>query len=273
MGIRYLKNMKFDILKFKRDTLGGVLLHLLLAIAALVLIAVLYFYAYLPSSTNHGESITVPDVEGKKISELEDFLGKRTLRYEVNDSSYSADYPPLTVLRQYPPAGAKVKEGRKILISVNRLDPPTVPVPDLIDGSVVNADAVLRSNELKRGRIETVSGPFNVVKEMHYKGRVLAAGDRIPKGSIVDLVVMDGGGGPFDAPDVMSLSLEDAKVLILGSNLTMGRIIPVGDTTGRENVVLKQKPEPNNKVRFYDVVDLWIGEPGTEIPEDEQGEN
>jgi len=37
--------MKFDILKFKRDTLGGMLLHLLLAIAALVLIAVLHSYA------------------------------------------------------------------------------------------------------------------------------------------------------------------------------------------------------------------------------------
>src|SRR5882672_2185392 len=145
--------MKFDILKFKRDTLGGMLIHLLLAFAALVLIAILYFYAYLPSSTNHGMSITVPDVEGMQISQLEDFLVKRNLRYEVNDSSYSSEYPPLTVLRQYPPAGAKVKEDRKILISVNRIDPPTVPVPDLVDGSVVNADAVLRSNELKRGRI------------------------------------------------------------------------------------------------------------------------
>lgn len=264
--------MKFDILKFKRDTLGGMLFHLLLAFAALLLIAILYFYAYLPSSTNHGMSITVPDVEGMQISQLEDFLVKRNLRYEVNDSSYSSEFPPLTVLRQYPPAGAKVKEDRKILISVNRIDPPTVPVPDLVDGSVVNADAVLRSNELKRGRIELVSGPFNVVKEMKHRGHTIAAGERVPKGSTIDLVVMDGGNDPFEVPDMIGKDLEDAKFLILGTNLSLGSVFVVGDTTGGTGVVLKQKPDTNEKVKVGDVVDLWIGQLGTEIP-DETGEN
>jgi beta-lactam-binding protein with PASTA domain len=265
--------MKFDILKFKRDTLGGLLIHLLLALTALLLIAILYFYAYLPSSTNHGMSITVPDVEGMQISQLEDFLVKRNLRYEVYDSSYSSDFPPLTVLRQVPPAGAKVKEDRKILISVNRINPPTVPLPGIIETSVVNADAVLRSNELKRGTIELVAGPFNVVKEMKYKGHTVAPGELVPKGSTIDLIVMDGGNNvPYELPDMIGKDLEDAKFLILGSNLSLGSVIVVGDTTGGTAVVLKQKPDVNEKVRVGDVVDLWIGEPGTEIP-DENGEN
>lgn len=262
--------MKLDLRKYKSDTLGGLLLHVLLAGSVLLLLFLVYFFAYLPSTTNHGESITVPSIEGMQISKLEDFLIKRNLRYEVNDSAYSSEYPPLTVLKQYPAAGAKVKEGRKIFISINRVSPPTVPVPALVDGSVVNADAVLRSNELKRGRIELVAGPFNVVKEMKYQGRTIEAGEAVPKGSVIDLVVMDGGSTSFEAPDYLGLNLEDAKVIIFGSNLNIGNITLVGDTLGTQAVILKQKPEPKENIKVGDVVDLWIGKPGTLVPDDEE---
>src|SRR6188768_1514474 len=115
--------MKIAFKKFKSNTLGGLLLNLLAAVGILIVIAILYFYAYLPAITNHNDTITVPNIEGMQISELEDMLVRRNLRFEVNDSSYSADYPPLTVLKQYPAAGSKVKEGRNIFISVNRVKP------------------------------------------------------------------------------------------------------------------------------------------------------
>ncbi|MEP6735273.1 MAG: PASTA domain-containing protein [Chryseolinea sp.] len=265
--------MKFDIRKFKTDTLGGLLLNFALACILLVALAIVYFFVYLPNTTNHGQTITVPSIEGMKIDALEDFLVKKSLRFEVNDSAYSPEFPPLTVLRQYPQAGSKVKEGRKIFISVNRLTPPTVPVPALVDGSVVNADAVLRSNELRRGNIELVPGPFNIVKEMKYKGNKLEAGDPVPKGAVIDLVVMDGGSGAdFKADSFIGSSLEDAKFVIFGQNLNLGNVELVGDTTGG-GVVLKQKPAPNENIKVGDAVDLWIGKPGTDVPGDDDPEN
>lgn len=242
----------------------------MLACFTIAVLCVLYFFAYLPNATNHGQSITVPNIEGMQLSQLEDFLIKRNLRYEINDSAYSAEYPPLTVLKQYPHAGAKVKEGRNIFISINRLNPPTVPVPNLIDGSVVNAEAVLRSNELKRGKIELVAGPFNVVKEMKFQGHSIAPLERVPKGSTIDLVVMDGGSKDFESPDYTGLALEDAKVIIFGSNLNLGNVVVVGDTTDGNPVVIKQKPAANENIRVGDVVDLWIGKPDTSVPDDEQ---
>ncbi len=265
--------MKFGILKYKRNTLGGVIIHLFLAGVLLGILCVLYFFAYLPNTTNHGQSITVPNIEGMQLEELEDFLVKRNLRYEINDSSYSEEYPPLTVLKQYPQAGSKVKEGRNIFISINRLNPPTVPVPNLVDGSVVNAEAVLRSNELKRGKIELVPGPFNVVKEMKFQGQVIAPSERVPKGSIIDLVVMDGGSKDFEAPDYTGQTLEDAKVVIFGSNLNLGNVVIVGDTTGGGAVVIRQKPEAKEIIKVGDVVDLWIGKPSTSDSDEEEVEN
>ena len=264
--------MKFSFrnlgLSFKSNTLGGLLLHMTVAASIIIVLCVFYFYAYLPHVTNHGESITVPSVEGLPITKVEGFLESHDLRYEVNDSSYSADYPPLTVLKQYPAAGAKVKENRKIFVSVNRKNPPTVKMPDLIDGSLTNAEAVLRGSELKRGKIRLVSGPFlNVVKEMQVDGNKVVPGVLVPKGTMVDLVVMDGGSTKLPTPNVLGFTYEDAKVNILGSNLNIGDVTLVGDTT--DGVILKQEPTPGEMTMVGDVVNVWIGKEGTEVPEED----
>jgi eukaryotic-like serine/threonine-protein kinase len=266
--------MKSIFKKYKSSTLGGILLSVAIVTAFFLVSGVSYFYIYLPSSTNHGESITVPNIEGMHMNELETFLVDRGLRYEVNDSSYSDGAAPLTILKQYPAAGTKVKEGRKIFISVNRVTPPTVPLPDLVDGSLINAEAVLRGNELKRGRIQLIRGPFfNLVKEMHYAGRKVEAGTRIPKGSTIDLVIEDGGSPDIPMADIVGYPLDEAKELIFGYNLHLGEIHVVGDTVNNGPVViLKQVPEPQQKLRAGDVVDVWVGKKGTEVPAEIENE-
>lgn len=265
--------MGFSLKKFKTDSLRGFLLHFAVVATLLLLLAVSFFYAYLPSATNSGETITVPNIEGMHIDELEEFLGSRNLRWEVNDSSYSDEAPPLTILKQFPSSGALVKENRKIFISVNRVQPPTTPIPNLIDGSLTNAFAVLRGNDLKPGKIQLKSSPFlNLVLEMRYDGRPIEAGTRIPKGSVIDLVVGDGGTDTVATPYVIGFTIEDAKVLLFGNNLTIF-VEAVGDTLGVNPVILKQKPHPYENIRVGDVVTLWVGKEGTPVPEDEEEEN
>ena len=117
--------------------------HVFLIVILGLLLLLSFFYIYLPISTNHGETVTVPDLEGIDFEDLDEFLLKRDLRYEVSDSSYSGKYPPMAVLLQFPKAGAKVKENRKIYITLNRVNPPTTAMPDLTIGSLRNAEAVL----------------------------------------------------------------------------------------------------------------------------------
>jgi eukaryotic-like serine/threonine-protein kinase len=256
--------------KYNNETLGGVLIHLLAATLIIMLLCVLYFYAYLPNITNHGETITVPNVEGQPFKKVVAFLEEHDLRYEISDSTYSSEYPPLTILKQVPVAGSKVKEQRKIYLSINRVTPPTVPMPDLIDGSLINADAVLKGSELRRGKIHLVRGPFlNVVKEMRIDGKTVAPLTRVPKGTIVDLVVMDGGSPYLPAPDVIGMTLEDAKIPLLGSNLSIGSIHLVGDTVGVKAVILKQNPPPQENIKVGDVVELWVGAKGSDADDPE----
>lgn len=260
--------MKSTNKKESKSTLGGLLVHMLVAGSLLIGLCIFYFYAYLPGITNHGESITVPNIEGLSVTKVEQFLKSHDLRFEVNDSSYSSQYPPLTVLKQYPAAGSKVKENRKVYVSVNRINPPTVHMPDILNTSLINAEAVLKGSELKRGKIQLVRGPFlNLVQEIKIGGKKVAPGAKIPKGTVVDLVVMDGGSIYLPTPNVLDYPFEEAQFSLIGSNLNLN-VTLVGDTTGVNAVVLKQKPGPNENIKVGDVVQLWIGEPNTELPPD-----
>lgn len=261
---------------FRSKSVRGLLVNLAIPLGIIVVIAIFYFYIYLPNVTNHGESVTVPDLTGMQVEELDSFLAEHDLRYSVNDSAYSSEFQPLTVLRQFPRAGSNVKENRMIYISINRVTPPTLPLPDLVDRSLINAEVVLKSNELVRGKIIYEPSPFqNLVKEMQHQGKTIAPGTRIQKGAIIDLVVGDGNGpADFIVGSLLGDSFERAKFKLGGWDLHLGKVeIPEGiDTTGIEIFVFKQFPMPGDSVRVGDPVDLWIGPKGYTEPEEEGDE-
>ena len=256
---------------FKGDSIKTLVASVGIPAGIILVIAIIFFFIYLPGATNHGESVTVPDLTGIKVEELESYLKEHDLRYAVNDSTYSDEHPPLAVLRQFPKAGSKVKLNRVIYVSLNRVTPPTLPVPDLVDRSLINAEVVLKSNELKRGKIIYEASQFqNLVLEMRMNGQPIIAGTRIVKGSTIDLVVGDGNGpADFTIGNLVGDSYERAIFKLRGWNLHLGNIeIPEGvDTTGIEPIVFKQYPLPGDSVRVGDPVDIWIAPKGYKEPD------
>lgn len=266
---------------FKRDkdkkyTLGRTLRDFIIVLALLLLIGILYFYVYLPITTDKGVSVTVPDLAGMRYDELEKFVTEHELRFEVEDSVYHEEYPPLTVLRQFPKAGAVVKRHRIIYVSVNPVLPPMVAMPDLANPSNstsrLGAEAYLKSNGLKRGRIlQRPHADLNLVLDQLYQGKPILAGTKIPKGSVIDLVVGDGNGpSGFAIESLVGDRYKLALFKLQGWNLRVGMtFIPNDiDTTGKLIVVYRQYPEPGDSVRVGDQIDLYIA-PKDEIPEEE----
>ncbi|MDX5348368.1 MAG: PASTA domain-containing protein, partial [Hymenobacteraceae bacterium] len=166
---------------------------IMLILVALMLFA--FFYWYLPTTTHHGQTISVPNIVGMQVDQMEDFLDDKDLRYYINDSSYNPGIKPFTVLTQEPKPGAKVKENRKIYISINMKNPPIIKMPKLIDGSVKNAQMILKSYGLEVGKVEYVPNlAQNAVLKQLVDGKEIKPGDPVAKGSKVDLVVGDGLG-------------------------------------------------------------------------------
>ena len=219
-----------------------------------------FFFAYLPSTTNHGETVTVPDIKGMTIEQLDEYVVKIGLRFEVNDSSYSENQAPLTVLKQFPKPGSKVKESRKIIITLNRVQPPFVPVPDLIDRPLKNAQVVLKSNELNIGKISYVPDlAFNAVITMKYEGKKIKTGEKIPKGSTLDLEVGNGYGNRiFPLENLVGRPLEETKYHLMGIGLVVRNVKNLGDSSNTPGFIYKQYPRANSNIRVGNNVDLWV---------------
>ena len=134
-----------------------IVLHLSLMGIATGGLVFFFFQFLLPAITHHGQFITVPNVTGISLTEVDVLLAQRNLRFEVTEeSSYLPAYPPMTVLQQHPKAGAHVKEGRKIYLTLNAPTPPQVKMPNLVDGSVRNAHVHLKSQGLLVGAVKYV---------------------------------------------------------------------------------------------------------------------
>lgn len=257
------------------------LTHIGVLIGSSALIIIIVFYVWLPLSTNHGETITVPDIQGMTVNELEDFLGKRDLRFEATaDSSYSPNHPPLAVLRQVPAPNTKVKENRKIYVTLNAESPPKVRMPKVEDLSIKSALMTLKSYDLIFGEIKFVPDDFFVVLEARMNGRVVLEGERIEKGSVIDLVAGNGFGNTiFQSPNLIGLDQEEAEFAILGSGLRIGKIrntdksmagFAAVDSLGNDILeyrdispgsVQQQYPRPEKRVRINDPIDIWVYKP------------
>ena len=234
-------------------------LGIIVSIATVGLLS--FFYIYLPSTTNHGDTITVPDLKGMQENELDAFLSKKDLRYEIKpDSGFSVEFKPLAVLKQHPKPGSKVKKNRKIYLNLNAQTPPKTKMPNLRDESLKNAEMILKSYGLRRGKIMYRPDlAENAVLQQLYKGERIETGAELPKGVRIDLVVGDGlGDNTFKVMDFTFMPYDEALVAIQGSDLKVGSIINVSKEDSLTGMVIKQNPRANSETRMGNTVDLWV---------------
>ncbi len=248
-------------------------MHFLVIVGFGFLLIYLFFNVYLPSTTNHGETITVPDVYTMHIDKVENFLGERGLRYEVKkDSIFDPAYAPQTVLLQYPPAGTKVKQKRKLYLTLNAKMPPKTPMPLLIGLSLNKKEIVeniLSDAGLKLGALKYRPDlAENVILEQWCEGQKLEkdsilAGIYIAKGTRIDIVVGDGlGANEFETPELIGMPIDEAEVSLAGAGLKLGSVIQREmdeiDSAAIPGQILKQRPLPGTMIRTGAVVDVWI---------------
>lgn len=268
--------MKFRVIfnYLRSKTLGALIANAGLAFGSFLLVALIFFYLYLPTTTHHGNQVQVPDLTGMDIFEVNQQLTPLLLRYEVGDSSYSAELPPLTVLAQVPKGGHYVKENRRIYLTINRSSPPTLPLPNLFGegaGSLETAEAILKSVQLTRGRVIYRRSPnYHLLLEIRSGGKVIVPGTRVPIGSSIDLVVGDGTGPEdFILGNLIGMPYQNALLRLGNLSLHLGSVeIPSDmDTTGIDLFVIKHLPEAGDSVSIGDPIDLWIGPKGYQFKE------
>jgi beta-lactam-binding protein with PASTA domain len=228
-----------------------ILIHLVASIASMTIILFI-LVSWLSSYTNHGETVTVPNIKGMKYAELKEYLGNKNLDVKISDSSmFLLDKGPGVVVEQDPRPNEQVKEGRTIYVSITRTVPPQVKMPNLIDVSQRQAEAILFSYGLRLGSmIYKPDLAKGAILEMSCNGKLLKAGESIAKGSRIDLVLGDGVGiTDVAVPNLLNLSLEEAVFVLKGSALNVGEVsYPSGKLDSVNFFVVEQMPMPGDSV-------------------------
>lgn len=178
--------------KNKKKNIKLLVINLLAMIV--VALALPYFVlCWLDSYTHHGEAYAVPDICGMQLEEAKKVLRENNLDLEIVEYKYKKGAAENEVIEQRPVAYSKVKEGRKIMLTMNSTVKPVVSLPSVIDNSSLReAEARLKASGFVIGGVVTQDGEKDWVYEVKLGGRSLANGDNVPHGSKLVIVVGNG---------------------------------------------------------------------------------
>ncbi|KOY50820.1 PASTA domain-containing protein [Polaribacter dokdonensis] len=168
--------------------------QLVIAVVSFVLLFFILKF-WLNVTTNHDQKIQVPDLHKMTISEAERKLNELDLAYKVIDSaSYNPEYPKKSVIEQSPEGGDFVKENRKIYLTLNPSKYRDITIPDLNGRTKRQAISELKAIGFVVGTKYTYVKDIgkDVVRGLRHNNKIVNPNDKLPKNSIIELVLGDG---------------------------------------------------------------------------------
>ena len=163
----------------------------------IIITALLFFLIlvlFLRLNTRHGDFIVVPDLIGKNIQEFESELNELDLQYIISDSgNYNPEFKINSVLDQLPKAKSKVKQGRKIYLTLNASDFEMIEIPKITRITVRQARKTIESLGFVFGEIEYVDDiARDEVISISHDGNELNEGDFLKRTSVIDFKLGNG---------------------------------------------------------------------------------
>lgn len=208
----------------------------------------------MPAYTNYNEGVTIPDVTKVSLQEAVSILDQYGLRHEVVDRRAHSAYPADYIIDQTPSARKIVKPNRKVYLTVNTAERPTVEVPDVVNMSLRNARIQLENYGLNVGTISYDSGRFRTILRQS-----IPAGDTVDVETTIDLTVSDGlAGRMIEVPEIVGLRLPDAQQKILEAGFRVEiRFQPSRDVP--PNTIIAREPE-SPEIRESETLTLIVSE-------------
>jgi len=239
-------------------------------VAWILLMGGLFFLvnAMLNWYTRHNESVQVGNYIGMSVDEATRRARDRSFRVVITDSIYIVDKTPNTVLDQDPKPLSRVKQRRRIYLTVTKSTPDAVTLPGLV-GSY-NYDQYTRKLEQLNLRYRIRERQFsskyeeNTILHFYYNGQKITQDDledgvEVPMGSTLEFVVTERNTGYVPLPDLVCKTYEAAQFLISANNLAVGNIYgEVADINSA--YVWRQEPtyEPGQNIRMGEQISIYL---------------
>jgi len=252
------KNIE-NLLEDRHIVLKSVLkVGLILALIALFLGAVAFVsFDWAFSALVHSrKEVKVPDITKQSLSVALDSLEAGNLALRKAGEEFQPDLPAGSIIRQLPPAGTVVREGKVIRVWISQ-GTESINVPPVSGMTLRNAELIIRQNSLTVGTKDTA---YSLTVE---KGSVIsqdpAANELATKGQTVNLVV-SAGTPPSSMrlmPDFRQQKLSDVNLWASGGDIEV-QIQEDKDSMFPNGTIVKQSPEPDSEVAPKSTIKITV---------------
>jgi beta-lactam-binding protein with PASTA domain len=144
--------------------------------------------------TQHNNYVKVPRLFGLDISKAVQSAKSKSLSIIILDSAkFNPNYPPLTVLDQFPDYDKQVKKGRKIYLTLNPVGYKKMKVPNIIQITLRNAETLLNAVGFEVGELIYKDNiGKDMVLEIRHEGKKINPGHSLQQRKKIDLVLGNG---------------------------------------------------------------------------------
>ena len=214
-------------------------------------------YFILPNYVGYNNEHYLPDVRGEYLEKATYQL--RSLGFNTHSIRipFSESHtPPGTVIKMFPRAFTKVKEGRTIDLTVAGKD-EDIEIPDISNLSLRNAKLTL--TKLGLG-IDTIIYEYdNVISDGYISFQLPRKGQTVKSSTNMTLGVSRGAPPDYYIiPDIVNYSLTRARKLIINEGLRVGEITYEFQPELVPNTVIEQNMTAGMRVTFPASINLLI---------------
>jgi beta-lactam-binding protein with PASTA domain len=204
------------------------------------------------ASTAVKDMVQAPAFVGLSLRDAEAKAADAGLQIEVQSSETSKTMPVDFVLRQDAEPETMVHK-RRVIGVVTSSGPVSLTLPDFVGGKFEDAQTSITKNQLILGDlIEKVDASA--------VGTVLAqdppAGSEVNQNTVVKLTISRGIMATM--PDLVGLSLTEAKKRLSSSGLAVSKVIVRPQTTQPAQLVLKQEPAAGDAIEKGGWIELSV---------------
>lgn len=269
---------------------SGIFLKNFAAIIGVLVGIALFTNWFLGCYTNHGESVQVDDFTGMELPDAERQGSDKDFEFVVMDSVWTEGKPSGIILKQNPKPLSRVKEGRKIYVTITG-NPDEYRLPD-IKLSAYDFDRYakkLAMNGVKsrvKERVYDRKQAENSILYFYHNGkkvteREVKSGYYVMPGDVLEFVVTEQLSNELQVPDLICMNYAAAEFLISSSNLMVGNVSEEGAITNQSTAyVTRQEPAAGEPIQMGQQIMIWIsqslpdgcGGEGNTAPSDDTGE-
>ena len=248
-----------EILEGKRPAFIKVLKAISALVLVILFLGTIAFFSFnwaFSALVHTRKEKPVPDLTNKNIDTALDLLANANLAMRKAGEEYQPDIPAGSVIRQLPPAGILVREGKVVRVWVSQ-GKESVEVPDVISMPLRNAEFTLRQANLEIGKTDTA---YSVEVE---KGNIISQNPTpltlVVKGEKIDLVVSNGApnSGIILVPDFRHKKFAEASNWASNNSIEVS-VVEDPNSFFPSGTVLEQKPMADEEIRSGGTLELKI---------------